>query len=152
MGSQNFGVANTRRTAHHQKMQSKQLIIITKVATRLYQSDWDIQRSRVCHSGAKCQISHGQPVSQHKIKWHHVIISHYKEEWQVDIPNGTQKGLHRPLPIHGGEMVPKEVVGSEFDSLLRRDEEDVDSRAAVHAQVALGTVRLAETIQPERIN
>ena len=61
--------------------------------------------------------------------------------------NGQTNSL-RHSPLFVLVLVAEEVVGRQLDGLLRRDEHDVDRRAAVHAEVALGAVRLPETVQP----
>ena len=46
----------------------------------------------------------------------------------------------------------KIIISRQLDGLLRGDEQDVDSRASVHAKVSLSLVRLPEAVQHTRVH
>lgn len=52
------------------------------------------------------------------------------------------------LPVRKSEVVAEHVVGSQLDSLLRCDEQDVNSRSPIHAKVSFRRHCFPETIQP----
>lgn len=56
--------------------------------------------------------------------------------------------LSKNEPIFCGQMVSEKIVGSQFDRFFWCDQQNVDSRTAIHPEISFGSIGLLETVEP----